>query len=121
MTAPVKVRTPAVTNVSIRTVAGVRKPPRDETAGSAGATGTRPHKSIWPPCGDDLRHLAAHRMADEHVATEPGCACNEFGGVGHRAEIVSPICCNGAAPTTLIESDRMWPAAEPINHLSPGA
>jgi hypothetical protein len=27
-------RTPAVTNVSPRTAAGVRKPPRDETAGT---------------------------------------------------------------------------------------
>jgi hypothetical protein len=32
-------RTPAVTNVSTRTAAGVRKPPRDETAGEGHVLG----------------------------------------------------------------------------------
>src|SRR5258707_14928399 len=39
-------RTPAVTNISTRTTAGVRKPPRDETAGR-GRYWAVPHSQLW--------------------------------------------------------------------------
>src|SRR5215471_9231533 len=39
-------RTPAVTNVSPRTAAGVRKPPRDETAGR-GTYWAVPRAQLW--------------------------------------------------------------------------
>src|SRR5215510_10733299 len=39
-------RTPAVTNVSTRTAAGVRKPPRDETAGR-GTYWAVPRAQLW--------------------------------------------------------------------------
>src|SRR5215469_13204746 len=39
-------RTPAVTNVSTRTAAGVRKPPRDETAGK-GTNWAVPRAQLW--------------------------------------------------------------------------
>jgi hypothetical protein len=43
-------RTPAVTNVSPRTAAGVRKSPRDETAGRGHVLGgaARSTMGIWP-------------------------------------------------------------------------
>jgi hypothetical protein len=88
--------------------------------GGAGAT-SQAHKPIWPSRCDDLRHLAAHRMADQYVPTQPDCARNSLGVVSHGAKIVSPICRNGTAPTTLIESDRVRPAAEPTDHILPCA
>jgi len=39
-------RTQAVTNISARTTAGVRKPPRDETAGG-GTCWAVPHSQLW--------------------------------------------------------------------------
>jgi len=39
-------RTPAVTNISTRTTAGVRKPPRDETAGK-GTYWAVPRAQLW--------------------------------------------------------------------------
>ena len=79
------------------------------------------HKPVWPPCRDDLRHLAAHRMADQHVANEPESTCNSLGVVSHRAKIVSSISRNGVAPTTLVECDRARLAAELVNHVLPSA
>ena len=61
-------------------------------ASAARAHKHRADKPGGPPCGDDLRHLAAHRMADQHVAIKPECASNSFSIVSHGAQIISPVC-----------------------------
>ena len=71
-----------------------------------------------------LRRQLKRRYVLAFFQKLPSClvgieACASLGVVSHRAKIVSPIRCNGAAATTLIESDCAH--AKPINQMLPSA
>jgi hypothetical protein len=69
----------------------------------------------------DLRHFAAHRVTDQHVAPQVEGADDALHVVGHGGKVVPPVRRDGATPAALVDGDPANLAAEPVDHALPGA
>src|SRR5215831_6276540 len=95
-------RMPAVTNVSTRTAAGVRKPPRDETAGR-GTYWAVPRAQLWGFGG-------GRATAAVGGAVEDGVAAWGQGGFVICGGCVSEDRCGCCVVRAVLKRAEPWPA-----------